>query len=160
MPMQVPIAAGNKALRVDSKKYGVNDCPLRNASRPERAPSSPLLRTFWPYLTSDWDHLLKFIHLPSFAVIKRWRIDFNTVGTGRQYTGSRFGVTRITHGCANKRQLWPGMAQDARSRWLIAESEGLDLNNYVVIRMQRERRASAMPRETPELQPEAVTSDG
>lgn len=55
-PMHVPIAAGVNALRTESLRYGVRGFPFKNASRPERVPSSPASRTFRPYLTSDSTH--------------------------------------------------------------------------------------------------------
>src|SRR5271165_3251467 len=47
-PMHSPKAAGVKALRTDFPRNGLSGFPLRNASRPERAPASPELRSFRP----------------------------------------------------------------------------------------------------------------
>jgi len=56
IPMQTPRAAGFNALCMDSLRNGVRCLPLRNASRPERAPSRPEITSFRPCRTSDLVH--------------------------------------------------------------------------------------------------------
>src|SRR5579864_3970424 len=55
-PTHAPSTAGGKAFSNDSRKNGVRGLPFKNASRPERTPSSPEFRTLRPYSTSDLDH--------------------------------------------------------------------------------------------------------
>lgn len=56
MPMHTPNTAGFNACRTEPLKKGVSGSPFRNASRPERTPSSPESRTLRPYSISDFDH--------------------------------------------------------------------------------------------------------
>jgi hypothetical protein len=90
-PRHAPRVESFKALRTDSLRNGVRDLPFRNASRPERAPSSPEFRTFRPYLTSDFDHSRK----PTFASLPGRLERLCSLDHLHQITS----VTVITAGC-------------------------------------------------------------
>src|SRR5690242_493945 len=102
--MSVPTAAGTKAFRTDSLRKGVRGLPLRNASRPERAPSNAESRTSRPYSTSDSDHVRKSIWLSA--------LSGRPECTGRHYYTSEqvsASVRLVTVACEHgdlRRFLW------------------------------------------------------
>lgn len=91
-PMHAPMAAGFSALRTDCVRNGVTEFPFKNASRPERAPSSPESRTFRPYSTSDLDHCASIIRLHYLTADRRYQRLL------KHYAMSK-SVKHVTHLC-------------------------------------------------------------
>ena len=91
-PMHVPSIAGTNASRNDSPRKESRDLPLRNASRPERAPSSPELTTFLPCSIFDFDQVASAIlllpewgdrrsHYTTSSKVSPWQVSHQIVST-------------------------------------------------------------------------------